>query len=207
MTKTEKECRNIFSRTPRLASWLIKTSLLASLLLMSVGLAVAQEANYARHYIGILPSILFEPYDTVDAVEINIVPFVYEFRMPHNVAFQMRPIVNYRFLKSNPGISHTGASTLLNRYFPSLWGEEFWLVPQAAIFYTYAYNMLDAIHTMTLGIEPGLMIKVSDSFGVSLNIQGGVNYYPDAYSRQFVATESGFKPHLGIIVHFGFTIQ
>lgn len=174
--------------------------------LIAGGYIFSQNISYSPHYIGILPSVLLEPYDTVDAIEINIIPFVYEYRFSRKIALQARPIVNYRILESNYGISQTGGSLLLNYYFYSFLGNYFWLTPQNALLYTYAYNQLDTIHTMTLGIEPGCRMKVSDSISVSVNLQGGINYYPDSFSRAFVRAAHGLKPHFGIIAHIGLNI-
>ncbi len=172
-------------------------------LLLACGVS-AQEINSKSNYIGILPSVLIEPYDNIDAVEINILPLVYEYKIGQGIGIQFRPIVNYRFFKIKSGISQTGATVLLNKYFYSLFGHNFWLTPQMAIFYTYTYNQIDKIQTMTLGVEPGVLMKFSDVFSFSLNLQPGINYYPDAYSKAFVESKNGFKSHFGIIFHFGY---
>ena len=76
--------------------------------------------------------------------------------------------------------------------------------PQLSVFYTYAYNRLDDIHTMTFGMEPGVYTNISEHFSLSLILQPGINYYPDAYSRDFVETENGLKSHFGVFVHVGY---
>lgn len=166
---------------------------------------VSQENNYKHHFIGILPSILAEPYDTLNAVELNILPIIYAYRIKENFELQLRPIINYRFYQTNSGISQTGGTITANRYFDNVWDKDFWLVPQLALFYTYTYNQLDKIQTMTLGIEPGVNMKLWDAFSMSLNIQPGINYYPDAYSREFTNTSNGFKFHFGLIFYFGYS--
>tara|TARA_Y100001972_G_scaffold11163_1_gene12100 strand:+ start:10748 stop:10963 length:216 start_codon:yes stop_codon:yes gene_type:complete len=36
----------------------------------------AQEKQLSKQYVGFLPSFLIEPYDTINAIEINTLPFV-----------------------------------------------------------------------------------------------------------------------------------
>lgn len=165
----------------------------------------AQESDYKSNYIGIQPSVLIEPYDSINAIELNIVPLVYEYKISNGLGLQLRPIINYRFFKTQSGISQTGATVLLNKNFHSLFGQNFWLSPQVAMFYTYTYNQIDKIQTMTLGLEPGVLMKISNSFSLSLNVQPGINYYPDRFSQKFVGAKNGFKSHFGIIFHFGYS--
>ena len=47
-------------------------------------------------------------------------------------------------------------------------------------------------------------MRISDKFLLSLNLQPGIYYYPDHFSKDFVDTESGFKPHFGVIFHIGY---
>lgn len=165
----------------------------------------AQDGEMKRNYIGVLPSILVEPYDMIDAVEINILPFVYEYRFNQGFGLQLRPIMNYRIVKMNPGISQTGGTIMINKYLRFLFREDYWLTPQIGIFYTDTYNQIDRIRTMTLGLEPGISMRISASFSLNLNLQPGINYYPNEYSKQFVDTETGFKSHFGVIFHLGFS--
>lgn len=166
----------------------------------------AQEINLADHYIGLMPSVLVEPYDTVDAIEVNFFPFLYERRFgeENDKSFQIRPVINYRFLEGQNGFSQMGGTALFNKYFLGVFEEDFWLKPQLGVYYTYTYNRLDKIQAMTLGLEPGAFMRVSKNFTLSLNVQPGINYYPDSFSKNFVETESGFKAHFGVIFHIGF---
>ncbi|ADR21094.1 hypothetical protein MATR_12760 [Marivirga tractuosa] len=166
----------------------------------------AQDKALQNNYIGLLPAILVEPYDTVDAVEVNFIPIVYEFRIKerNDLGFQVRPLLNYRFLEDRSGFSQVGGTLVMNKYFLNLFDDEFWLKPQLGVYYTYAYNLLDKIQSMTLGIEPGVFMEINDDFSMSLNLQPGINYYPDQFSQDFVKTESGFKGHFGIIFHIGY---
>jgi hypothetical protein len=184
----------------------LKLLLFSTLLLICHGNLIAQESPLSANYVGLIPSVLVEPYDTVDAVEINFFPFLYEFRMGTNndLGFQIRPILNYRFLKAQNGFSQIGGTMVINKYFLKVFDDNFWLKPQLGIYYTYAYNRLDKVNTMTLGIEPGAFMKISENFSLSVNLQPGINYYPDKFSQEFVDSENGFKGHLGIIFHVGY---
>lgn len=184
---------------------MVKRIFLITLLGLLQGSVMAQSYEFKKHYIGILPSFLAEPYDTINALEVNVAPLVYEIRFGQNnqVGIHIRPMVNYRFYKPAPGISQVGGTILLNRYFLNLFKEDSWLKFQAGLYSTYTYNRLDRINTITVGLEPGLFMILSDRWSMSLNIQPGINYYPDAYSREFVNTASGFKSHFGIMFHIG----
>lgn len=168
--------------------------------------ATAQDESLKPNYLGFIPSVLVEPYDTINAVEVNFFPFLYEFRTGERNDFgiQIRPILNYRFLEAQSGISQIGGSVVANKYFLNIFGDDSWLHPQLGAFYTYAYNRLDKIQTMTLGIEPGAFMKISNHFSLSLNLQPGINYYPDKFSQDFVNSKSGFKGHFGFIFHIGY---
>jgi hypothetical protein len=181
-------------------------SFFTTLVLLLNHKSIAQENSLSDHYVGFIPSVLFEPYDTIDAVEVNLFPILYEFRTgkKNDFGFQVRPILSYRFYKAQPGISQIGGSLVANKYFLNMFEDDFWLKPQLGVFYTYAYNRLDKIHSMTLGIEPGAYMEISDFFSLSLNLQPGINYYPDTFSRNFVNSESGLKGHFGFIFHLGY---
>lgn len=178
----------------------------AIFLILIIKNSKAQENNLSANYIGFIPSILIESYDTIDALGINILPFLYEFRSgkKNELGFQIRPILNYRFFKTQNGVSQIGGTLVVNKYFLQIFAEDFWLKPQLGIFYTYTYNLLDMVQTMTLGLEPGVFMKISKSFSLSLNLQPGINYYPDKFSQDFVDAKKGIKSHFGFIFHTGF---
>jgi len=166
----------------------------------------AQGSDLRPNYIGLVPSFLAEPYDTIKALEVNFFPFMYERRMgaDHDLSLQVRPILNWRFFKEQSGFSQIGGTLLLKKYLLNVFQDDFWFKPQIGGYYTYAYNRLDKIHTMTLGIEGGAFMEISERFSLSVNLQPGINYYPDEFSRAFVQTESGFKSHFGVIIHVGY---
>tara|TARA_Y100001972_G_scaffold11163_1_gene12101 strand:+ start:10956 stop:11360 length:405 start_codon:yes stop_codon:yes gene_type:complete len=122
----------------------------------------------------------------------------------NNKGIQLRPIANYRFIKNGSGISHVGGTILINWYLLKTVEDDFWLKPQLCAFYTYAYNRLDKVQTMTQGIELGAFMIISKHFSFSLSAQPGINFYPDQFSKAFVETESGFKSHFGLIFHLGY---
>jgi len=169
-------------------------------------MASAQESDLESNYVGFIPSVLAEPYDTIDAVEVNFFPFLYEIRVGerNDISFQIRPILNYRFFGDQSGFSQLGGTLVANKYFLDLFDEDFWLKPQLSFFYTYAYNRLDKIQTMTLGIEPGAYMEISETFSLSVILQPGLNYYPDKFSQDFVNAKKGFKSHFGVFFHFGY---
>ena len=126
----------------------------------------AQGSSLKNNYVGFIPAILAEPYDTINAIEVNLFPFLYELRVgnKNDIGLQVRPIFNYRFLKNQSGFSQIGGTFMVNKYFLDMFGDDFWLIPKLGVYYTYAYNRLDSIQTMTLGIEPGAFMQISDHF-------------------------------------------
>lgn len=174
-----------------------------------VQLSFAQESYLTSNYLGIAPSILVEPYDTINAIEINCMPIVYEFRIgkENNLSFQLRPVLNYRIYRISSGFSQIGGSLVFTKYYPSSYFAKFRLTPLLGVFSTYAYNRLDRIQTITLGIEPGIYFNISNKFSTSLNLQPGINLYPDEKSKNFVNTKNGFKTHFGIIFHIGYNFK
>lgn len=184
----------------------LSMALALTILLICQENGTAQDSPLKSNYLGFIPSVLVEPYDTINAVEVNFSPILYEFRIgkKNDFGIQIRPILNYRFLESQAGFSQMGGSLVVNKYFLNVFDNSFWLKPQLGAYYTYAYNRLDKIQTMTLGIEPGVYMIINSSLSMSLNLQPGINYYPDKFSKDFVDTESGFKGHFGIIFHIGY---
>ena len=134
---------------------------------------------------------------------------MYEHRIGENNdwGIQLRPILNYRILKCNDGLSQIGGTAVVNKYFLNVFEESFWLKPQLGIYSTYAYNRLDKIQTMTLGIEPGVFMRISNTFSMSVNPQPGINYYPDTFSQEFVKADNGFKGHFGVIFQVGYNFE
>lgn len=174
--------------------------------LLATQMVSAQNVMSKRHYIGLQPSFLAEPYDTIKALEVNIVPINYEYRFENHFSLQVRSIVNYRFYKPAPGISQTGLTLVAHKYFPEWMKEDFWLTPSIGGFSTYTYNQLDLINTLTVGAEAGVIFSFGQLISLSVVLQPGINYYPDQYSKDFVQSPAGFKSHFGLIFHAGINI-
>lgn len=179
--------------------------LILAFTLVSTGFQSASGQELKSNYIGILTSILAEPYDSINAIEINVFPVVYEYRFGEDRSFalQLRPVINYRMLKNGSGISQTGATLFINKYVNGLWSNAKGITPFVGVYSTYTYNQLDKFPTLTLGVEPGTRFTLSEKFTVSVSFQPGINYYPDERSRVYVKARNGFKSHFGVIAHIG----
>lgn len=171
--------------------------------LMVCSTTYTQTVLNRKNYLGIQPAFLAEPYDTIKALEVNIVPINYERRFEKDWSLQLRSIVNYRFYELGPGVSQVGGTFLVNKYFPNMIKEDFWITPVTGLFNTSTYNRLDLITTLTFGAEVGVLFSFGELFSLSTTLQPGINYYPNEYSQNFVGTSSGFKSHFGVIVHGG----
>lgn len=93
-----------------------------------------------------------------------------------------------------------------------MWGATcrgcFWsnptVVPVLGALVSYAFNRLDRVHTFVAGAEVGVLLALGSRFSLTLALQPGLDYFPDAYSRQFVGAPSGLLPHFGVTVHVGY---
>jgi len=147
--------------------------------------------------IGISPSFLIEPYDEhANTLEVNIVPLTFEFGISDVWAIEFRPIVNLRFKPTEPvTISHVGVSVTTPRYVD---------VPQlrdAGIFgvvgpvTTYAYNLQDETHSLTLAAEAGISIMFSQAWVMDVMVQPGATFVWDGEGSLMPVI-----PHIGVFV-------
>ena len=151
-------------------------------------------------YIGLAPAFLNEPYDSVDALEVNALPITYEYYFSDNSGLHLRPIINLRFINNQATtISHIGSTIGYNFYFPM---SESW-VWIAGVMSTYTYNLQDIQTVITTGGELGGLVDFEDGFLLRFTLQPGINYYPDQRSRDLAGATTGFLPHFGFIVDFG----
>jgi hypothetical protein len=180
--------------------------IVVALLTAGSAIVAAAESNLKDHYVGLIPAFLAEPYDDIRAIEVNFAPFLYEVRIgeANDIGFQFRPILNYRFYRDQSGFSQIGGTVVANKYWLNVGGEDPWVIPHLGLYYTYAYNRLDEIQTMTGGIETGGLVYLGNDFSLTLTLQPGINYYPDERSRAFVDAPNGFKGHFGLFVHVGY---
>ena len=57
---------------------------------------------------------------------------------------------------------------------------------------------------MTAGVEAGGLVHLGNDFSLTLTLQPGINYYPDAASRDCVDAPNGLKSHFVLFVHVGY---
>ena len=73
------------------------------------------------------------------------------------------------------------------------------LKPRLGIYYTHTFNRLDKVQTMTLVMEYPFQV----TFSITTSLQPVIKYYPNFFSRKFVNTMSGFKPHYAMLFQIG----
>jgi len=175
------------------------------ILVLVISFTVHAQEETVKHYFGILPSVLAEPYDSLKALDINCAPFVLEIRSKHAIGIQFRPMINYRCYKPQAGIAHLGGTLFINKYLITVFGEKHpKLIPCIGLFFTGTYNRIDRVITLIMGMETGLNIAFSTRFSLTCSFQPGIDYFPNPHSRIIAGTSNGFKPHFGVILHAGY---
>lgn len=151
--------------------------------------------------IGISPSFLVEPYDEhANTLEVNILPFTLEFGISDLWAIEFRPIVNLRFKPNQPvAISHVGASITTPRYVNVPWLQDTDAMGIVGPVATYAYNLQDETHSLTLAGEGGVSALLSPSWILDAQAQCGATFVWDSEGELMPVI-----PHIGVFVIPGF---
>jgi hypothetical protein len=180
-------------------------SLTAGVLLLGLqGVGSASEKiplGQGSRYFGIFPSILAEPepYDYLDAIEVNLLPFVFEYRPLDRLGIQARPIANLRLIAGQqPVVSHVGGTVAVPWYRSTPWSGSHGAFVTAGPFTSYTYNLQDGISTVIVGGEIGTAVYLDPGFSLNFSLQPGINWYPRPLQGQY-----SFLPHIGLIIHFG----
>lgn len=161
------------------------------LLPLLAGLARAAPAEV---YVGVTPSVLFEPYDDVDALELGILPLDVAWRIAPAWTLEARPIVNLRLLPDHPlAISHLGLSLAVQRWLAL--GDGWSLL--GGPFTTATRQRLFEETTLTLGLEGGAEARWG-RLALAVSLQPGVNVYLDT-----PVPDRALLGHLGVIVRLG----
>ena len=147
--------------------------------------------------IGISPSFLVEPYDEHDnTLEVNILPFTFEFGISDVWAIEFRPIVNLRFKPNEPvSISHVGISVTTPRYVDIPWLSDTSMTGIVGPVATYAYNLQDKTHSLTLAGEVGISAMLSQSWVLDAMVQPGATFVWDSDGSLMPVI-----PHIGVFV-------
>lgn len=161
------------------------------------------QEDQRKNYIGIMPSFLKEPYDTIDALEVNIVPLTFQRKFKETWDFELRSMVNYRIFERDNGVSQVGGTIMANKYFVGLFGEEAIVIPKIGIYNSTTTNLKDKIQTLTFGLEPGVNFRFSQLVSMTISAQPGINWYPNKYSQNFAGAKSGFLFHFGLMFQAG----
>lgn len=175
-----------------------------SLLLANPDVAMASEHGPVRQgssYLGIFPSVLAEPepYDYLGAVEINLLPLVFEHRLLDRIGVQARPLANLRLISGQaPVVSHVGGTVAAPWYWPTGWpvGRDVFMT--TGPFTSYSYNLQDGVSTVIVGGEIGAAVYLDPGFSLNFSLQPGINWYPRPLHGRYA-----FLPHFGLIIHFG----
>ena len=166
------------------------------------GSALAQPVDRSGWItIGISPSFLVEPYDEhANTLEVNILPFTFEFGLSDLWAVEFRPIVNLRFKPNERiSISHIGVSVTTPRYVDVSWLQEAGMTGIVGPVVTYAYNLQDETHSLTLAGEIGVSALLSQNWTLDTQVQPGATFVWNSEGELMPVI-----PHIGIFVIPGF---
>ena len=162
-------------------------------------LLTASPARAGDLLLGVAPSVLAEPYDDVNALEVGIVPLDVGWRLGPRWFLEARPILNLRLLKDTPrSISHVGGLLVLQREVPV--GEQGWALIGGPMV-TLARQRLFEETTLTLGGELGVQARSGD-FWLALSAQPGVNLYLDT-----PVEDRTILGHFGVAFRLGWWID
>lgn len=151
--------------------------------------------------IGISPSFLVEPYDEhANTLEVNILPFTFEFGISDVWAIEFRPIVNLRFKPNEPvSISHVGVSVTTTRYVDVPWLGDSGMAGIVGPVITYAYNLQDETHSLTLAGEIGVSSPISSGWILDAQVQPGATFVWNSEGEL-----QPVIPHIGVFVIPGY---
>lgn len=172
----------------------------ALLLLLLLSLpASAAPCSKGSTYLGIFPSVLFEPDDEYDAVEVNLLPVTLGWRPVTNVGLELRPMMTLRLLEDQRQLTRVGGTLATHRYFarellPS------WVSLLVGPFISFTRSDIDRESVLILGGELGAAFFFSERFSLTFAVQPGMDYFLDTPVRG-----REWLPHFGLVLHFGWT--
>ena len=175
------------------------------LLLIAIAISISAAAQPVDRSgwitIGISPSFLVEPYDEhANTLEVNILPFTFEFGISDVWAIEFRPIVNLRFKPNEPvSISHVGVSVTTPRYVNFPWLQEAGIQGLVGPVTTYAYNLQDKTHSLTVAGEIGISSPLSPNWILDAQVQPGATLVWDSSGDL-----QPVIPHIGVFVIPGY---
>ena len=92
----------------------MKTLLWSVLVALALFFPVAAQPVYW----GVFPSVLVEPYDDVEALEVNLIPLILGFELSPGLRLEVRPLVDLQLLEGrSPALSHLGGTFALTKTF------------------------------------------------------------------------------------------
>ncbi|MEI8095792.1 MAG: hypothetical protein WCG80_16400 [Spirochaetales bacterium] len=172
----------------------MKTLLWSVLVALALFFPVAAQPVYW----GVLPSVLVEPYDDVEALEVNLIPLILGFELSPGLRLEVRPLVDLQLLEGrSPALSHLGGTFALTKTF---FGESPGVSWHLGRFFSANVNAIDGGVVVISGVEPGVTWTADDQFSLTLSPQPGVDWF-----LRPGAGQAPLLPHLGLVVHFGWT--
>ena len=167
--------------------------------------ASAQYMDYGSKYIGLKPKTDYSPYASRTGTTINVLPFLFEYRIQDYVGVQVRPVLDFRFMDTtatNP--TNIGLQLAYNKYFSDAIKRNFWIKPNAAAAFTYVYNRSYKTNVVALTVEPAVSFLVNPNFLITAGANPSLSYFIGKNGQAASGTKTGFRVSWGFFVHLGY---
>jgi len=160
----------------------MKTKLRTVILLVFVYLfsinCISAQRKSSVNFIGLNPSITYEPFYEKGELDINVFPLVYQTPLSKRIDIRVSSIVNYGIRNTNNSFSHLGFQTALPIFFKL---KEEKNLPSGGLFIAPGFgvtrNLIEKHSNVGLWVEPGYNLLFDDNFAISFSAQFGATHF------------------------------
>lgn len=165
----------------------------------------AQYMDYGSKYIGLKPKTDYNPYASRSGTNINVLPFLFEYRIEDYVGVQGRPVLEFKFGDTTGvQLSNIGLQVGYNKYFSDAIKRNFWIKPNVAGVVSYVRNRTYNTNVIALTVEPGVSFLVNPNFLITAGANPSLSYFTGVNGKGAAGTSSGFRVNWGFFIHLGY---
>lgn len=176
------------------------------LLFLLTDLGFAQYMNAESKYIGLKPKTDYDPYQNSTSTIVNVLPFIFEYRIEDYKGVQIRPIFDLSFGGGITQISDFGLTGAYNIYFSDAVKRDYFVKPNIAAAFTYNYNRLGKYHSVALSIEPGVSFLFNPNFLMTVGINPSLGYFIGKNGKAAIDGTTHFSAGWGMFLHLGYNM-
>ena len=166
----------------------------------------AQYMDAESKYIGLKPKTDYDPYQNSTSTVVNVLPFIFEYRIEEYKGVQIRPIFDLSFGGGVTQISDFGLTGAYNIYFSDAIKRDYFIKPNIAAAFTYNYNKLGKYHSIALSVEPGVSFLFNPNFLMTVGINPSLGYFIGKSAKAATGSSTGFKAGWGMFLHLGYNM-